>query len=169
MQLVRSKDSGKTWLAPVSIADFQWDFNSCPHVGGGIAATHEKGATRLHATIWTGASGKAGLYYASSDTHGQTWNEPHKIGTPLAWHPDLASDGKNRVVVVWDSMAGLLPEVSFSESSDNGQSWTTPARLSPAGKPATHPQIVHMNGRFRVFWTTLYPDKPATAESALIP
>jgi hypothetical protein len=169
MQLVRSKDSGKTWLAPVSIADFQWDFNSCPHVGGGIAATHEKGATRLHATIWTGASGKAGLYYASSDTHGQTWNEPHKIGAPLAWHPDLASDGKNRVVVVWDSMAGLLPEVSFSESSDNGQSWTPPARLSPAGKPATHPQIVHLNGQFRVFWTTLYPDKPATAESALIP
>ena len=169
MQLVRSKDSGKTWLAPVSIADFQWDFNSCPHVGGGIAATHEKGATRLHATIWTGASGKAGLYYASSDTNGQTWNEPHKIGAPLAWHPDLASDGKNRVVVVWDSMAGLLPEVSFSESSDNGQSWTPPARLSPAGKPATHPQIVHLNGQFRVFWTTLYPDKPATAESALIP
>jgi hypothetical protein len=28
---------------------------------------------------------------------------------------------------------------------------------------------VHLNGQFRVFWTTLYPDKPATAESALIP
>ncbi len=169
MQLVRSRDSGKTWLTPVSIADFQWDFNSCPHVGGGIATSHEKGATRLHTAIWTGATGKAGLYYVASDNHGQTWNEPRKIGAPLAWHPDLASDGKSKVIVVWDSMAGLLPEVSFSASSDNGETWTAPARLSPEGKPATHPQIVQVNGQFRVFWTTLYPDQPATAESASIP
>jgi hypothetical protein len=169
MQLVRSTDSGKTWLPPVPIANFQWDFNSCPHVGGGLATSHEQGSTRVHAAIWTGAPGKAGLYYAASNDHGQSWAEPRKIGAPLAWHPDLASDGKNRVVIVWDSMAGLLPEVSYSASSDNGQTWSPPARLSPEGKPATHPQVVHSNGHFNVFWTTLYPDRPATTESAHIP
>src|SRR3712207_7239577 len=43
MALVASADAGATWGEPVRVGRFDWDFDGCPHVGGGLA-TAQTGA-----------------------------------------------------------------------------------------------------------------------------
>lgn len=162
MFLVSSGDAGTQWTQPVPVGDFQWDINMCPHVGGALATCLGPKGQRLHATVWTGASGKSGLYHLLSDDSGKTWSLPHKMNIPMSWHSHLAADAKGRVAIVWDTMTASSPEVWSATSLDAGDSWSAPVRLSEPGVPAGFPRVVPISDGFRVFWTSERPEQPAT-------
>ncbi len=162
MYLVSSRNAGAEWTSPAAVGDFRWDINMCPHVGGALATCAGPKGQRLHATVWTGASGKSGLYHLLSDDSGQTWSAPHKMNVPMSWHPHLAADGKGRVAAVWDTMTASSPEVWSAISVDAGDTWSAPARLSQEGVPAGFPRVVPAGDGFRVFWTSEKPGQPAT-------
>lgn len=162
MHLVTSDDEGTSWKQPAVVGNFQWSLNACPHVGGALSTCAGPTGERLHAAVWTGASGLSGLYHLRSDDAGKTWSPPHKMNIPMAWHPHLASDSRGRVVAVWDTMAAVSGEVWYAVSTDAGETWSAPKRLSEEGKPASFPRVVPSQKGFRVFWTSEVPDHPAT-------
>ncbi|MDB6172670.1 MAG: exo-alpha-sialidase [Chthoniobacteraceae bacterium] len=160
MQLVRSPDSGRHWLPPAATGAFDWQFNGCPHVGGGLAITGEGTSSILHTLSWTGKVERVGVYHIAIPNGGQPGSEPKQLGDSTASHPDLAAAGQGRIAAVWDSRE--TSGIWGSTSTDAGRNWSEPKRLSSIDTPATHPRVISTGKGFRVFWTE------ETAEGAMV-
>jgi hypothetical protein len=169
MHVVTSQDAGQEWSKPVPVGGFQWDFSACPHVGGALITQHTPAGEQLHAAVWTGAPGASGLYHLRSDDAGRSWTAPHKMNVPLAWHPALAADSKNRLLAVWDTMTAASPETWGALSPDGGLTWNPPVLLSQPSAPAAHPRVVALENGFRVFWTEERPLQTAGWKSVVFP
>lgn len=68
--LARSVDGGQTFTEPVRVHTDAWRIEGCPHAGPGVAVDEEG---RVHVVWYTGAEGKAGVYYAASADGGATF------------------------------------------------------------------------------------------------
>ena len=55
MALQRSSDEGKTWQQASVVGKFGWQFDGCPHVGGGLVYTGTDQPQQLHSVVWTGS------------------------------------------------------------------------------------------------------------------
>lgn len=160
MALATTTDSGEHWSLDGPVGDFGWAFDGCPHLGGGIAATHAGDAERVHAVVWTGHAEKHGLYLVRSDDQGATWSPPDPLGGELARHSDIAGAGRT-VVVAWDESRAIWRSVS----RDQGQTWGAPLRLSAEGQIASHPIVAQVGVQFAVFWTERGADNRLTWRS----
>jgi hypothetical protein len=152
MAVAATQDGGRTWQRLATVGAFNWAFEGCPHVGGGLGATvDERGNRRLHATAWTAEEKKEGLYHLQSADMGTTWSAPRQITSAAAKHSDLAADGA-RLLIAWEALEGGRSQILAALSEDAGKSWAEPKRLAQ-GFSASHPLTVASDGRFLVFWT----------------
>jgi hypothetical protein len=106
MRLVRSRDQGRRWLPPVAAGAFDWQFQGCPHAGGGLAMLGSGASAVFHTLIWTGKPGRAGVYHVSLSGATSPGSEPTPLGDPTSSHPDLAAGEPGLLCAVWDSAAG---------------------------------------------------------------
>jgi hypothetical protein len=166
MKVVTSRGNAG-WKSPVTVGNFNWQFNACPHVGGALVRRDSPNGEQLHAAVWTGAPDLSGLYHLRSDDGGGTWSAPHKMNVPLAWHPALAVNPAGRIAAVWDTMAAVAPETWAALSDDGGVTWAAPIRLSEPEAPAAHPRVVPIKNGFRAFWTEERPPEAAVLRSAV--
>jgi hypothetical protein len=158
-----------TWSAPVSVGGFKWEFQGCPHVGGGLAAGGEKSSPIWHAVVWTGMEDSFGVHHVSSADAGATWSKTQIIAGKGASHPDIAARGQE-VIMVWDTTSEKGSHIEAALSSDGGKNWQTPVRLSNAASSASHPRVVTTEtGGFRVFWTQRQGEGATTWQSAPLP
>jgi len=162
MALVSSLDSGATWSSPVPVGRFNWDFQGCPHVGGGLLGTDG----RVHALVWTGAAGHSGAYHMHSADRGRTWSAPQRLGDADARRGDLASAGAGSLAAVWDRVADGESRVYAATSSDGGKTWSEPVPLSSPGVNAAYPRVVALAGGYRAFWTESVPGQPSAWRTA---
>ncbi len=169
MRLVRSRDRGQRWLPAVAAGGFDWQFDGCPHVGGGLALAGRGANSVFHTLAWTGKTGRTGIYHVAVTGGDQPGSEPKQIGDATASHPDLAADAEGRLAAVWDSRAGETSSIWGAISADAGQSWSKPQRLSSATATATHPRVVIAGQGFRVFWTEESDGKPIMWATAVLP
>ena len=147
MTLLSSNDNGQNWQSKKTVGEFDWHFDGCPHVGGGIAFDENND---FYASIWTGEASKSGLYTVNSVT-----NSPVKI-SKNATHSDIVVL-ENRVIVVWDEMSKDGTGIFFAESTEKGTTWTTPRRLSANSTNSTHPRIVASENNALILWTEKQP------------
>ena len=147
MTLLSSSDNGSSWKSKKTVGEFNWHFDGCPHVGGGIAFDKNNA---FYASVWTGESSKSGLYTVNSMT-----NLPVKIGK-TATHSDIAVLD-NRVVIVWDEMSKNGTGIFSAQSVDNGATWSTPRRLSANDTKSTHPRIIAIENNALILWTEKQP------------
>ncbi len=150
MRLAIAEEEGKSWKT-FPMAPFNWDFQGCPHVGGGLA--FEIATPFLHSFLWTGKEEFAGLYYVSSADLGRSWTKAKQIGAASASHPDIATGKAGTVAAVWDEAGESGSSIWASISRDRGQTWKKAARLSGKSHPAQQPRVVAVADGFRVFWT----------------
>lgn len=166
MNLTLSTDGGAQWAPPRPVGNFGWQFNGCPHVGGGLAFS----PSALHAVVWTGLSDRSGVHYLSSPDRGQTWSKLHRLGSSAASHPDIATSPDNQhIAAVWDEHTAEGPAIWCARSKDGGVTWSVPTQISKTGASATHPRVVATGSGFRAFWTVSIGDNPATWVSAPLP
>lgn len=147
MTLLSSNDFGKNWQKKETVGDFNWHFDGCPHVGGAITFDEN---SAFYASVWTGLESKSGLYTVNS-----ILKTPVKIGKN-ATHSDITIF-KNRLILVWDEMSKDGTGVFVSESTDKGENWSTPRRLSELGTKATHPRIIVNDESALILWTEKKP------------
>ncbi|MDD5227530.1 MAG: sialidase family protein [Methylococcales bacterium] len=147
MTLLSSSDYGDLWQSKKTVGQFDWHFDGCPHVGGGITFDENND---FYASVWTGEVSKSGLYTVNSIT-----NSPVKIGRN-ATHSDIAIL-ENRVVVVWDEMSVEGTGIFTAQSVDKGATWSTPRRLSANSTNSTHPRIVASENNALILWTEKQP------------
>ncbi len=147
MSLISSKNNGTTWQSKKTVGEFNWHFDGCPHVGGGIVFDEKN---NFYASIWTGKTDKSGLYALNSTT-----NTPIKLGKN-AVHSDIAIL-ESRVIVVWDEISKEGTGIFSAQSTDQGKTWSVPNRLSAKGTNSTHPRIVAMQKTALILWTEKKP------------
>jgi hypothetical protein len=152
MRLALGSSDGRRWRNAGTVGAFDWQFNGCPHCGGGIAAGPGK-AGWLHGVVWSGKEAAEGLYYLRSADRGGHWSPPLRIGDGRSRESDIAVLPDGRVGVVFAGPADNREGVQFIESTDAGMTWSTPELLSLADAVVDHPRIVATSAGFRVFWT----------------
>ena len=59
MALQQSSDNGKTWRRTSTVGEFNWQFDGCPHVGGGLAAFTRRWAMPLAQPCLDGGRAKS--------------------------------------------------------------------------------------------------------------
>jgi hypothetical protein len=157
MALLQSQDAGKTWQRLSTVGEFNWQFDGCPHVGGGlIQSVSDK---KLHSLVWTGVDQKAGLYYLASEDNGISWSTPKKMGEQ-AVHGDIATVD-NTVAAIWDEMEAEGTAIFYSTSNNNGLTWNAPIRITDGKAVATHPRLMATKHGLVAFWTEKLNKQPS--------
>lgn len=151
MGLAVSKSRDEAWDLKGPVGEFEWQFDGCPHVGGGLAREDIGSSTRLHSTVWTGKEKQAGVYYLLSFDRGSNWADPELLD-PFGRHSDIATGPEGQIVAVWDSMRGGDFSIYLRVSNDSGTSWDQPEKISSHGVTATYPRLVDVGAGFLVFW-----------------
>ena len=107
MVIASSTDNGKTFSDPVRIAEDNFEFSGCVHVGAPMEID-SKG--NLHTVWYTGKEGAPGMYYSTSTDNGKTFSEPIKV-LVSDWIPPqrifLTIDDNDTVWVTWEDATGL--------------------------------------------------------------
>lgn len=166
MSVVLAADTENQWQAPIKIGNFNWEFNGCPHVGGGIAFTETDADPIMHTAVWTGQNDQAGVYYFASSDLGKTWTESVRFGGKTSTHPDIAVNG-NDLLIVWSETAEEHSSTYAARSKDAGKTWSEKQQLSAKGVNASHPRVAHTQTGFRIFWTAEKEGSPSVVESTL--
>jgi hypothetical protein len=169
MSLAISTDGGKNWTGGKTVGSFGWQFDGCPHVGGGFAVGGSSEKPVWHATVWTGQADRLGLYYLKSEDRAGTWADPVRLGDDGASHPDVGADVQGRVAAVWHRRMGEVTVIESAFSLDEGKTWSAPSVLSRGSANATHPRLIPADGGLRAFWTEQTGEAPAQWRSHLIP
>jgi hypothetical protein len=151
---------GNVWVKNGSVGNFNWRIKGCPETGGGLAVTPDG---TLHALVWTGLEGSAGLYVTRSASS-ETWSVPRRIGGADAQHGDLASRGE-ALAAVWDEDGAVMA----AQSADAGRSWGTPVRLSGGTARPANPRIVAAGEGFLALWTQTDDHGEQTLEMRHLP
>jgi len=141
------------WQYLSHVGEFNWQFDGCPHIGGGLAFQTIIDKKRLHSIVGTGHPEHLGVYYLQSDDSGKSWSTAKQLGNESAIHADIAAHGNGRVIAVWDMMGEAGLAIFFAESKDYGKNWSTAQQLSAIEMRASHPRIVKTAQGFLAAWT----------------
>jgi uncharacterized protein YceK len=167
MALLQSTDDGKSWRHVSMVGDFDWEFDGCPHVGGGLTFTGTDNPRQLHSLVWTGAEGKSGLYHLTSKNNGNCWSTPQKLGN-AAIHSDIAALDSDHIVAIWDEMERDGSSIFYAKSEDGGTTWLTATRLTQPSNAATHPRLVATEHGLLALWTEKPNKQPGQLAWVLI-
>lgn len=162
MSLMQSFNGGRAWQRISTVGDFQWKFNGCPHVGGGLAYLENDDAAQLHSIVWTGIEDNPGLYHLASYNNGQTWTMPTKLGV-TAIHGDIAVHDSRHIIAIWNELEADGLSIFYTTSENAGASWVTPTRLTETKNAATQPKLVSTPHGILAMWT----EKPHKQPSRL--
>ena len=168
MSLIQSTDHGVTWQTAGVVGDFQWQFDGCPHIGGGLAAITVNAKTWLHSIVWTGVEHKQGLYYLGSEDDGRHWSTPH-LFSAQGLHGDIVAQTPEDVRAIWDERNAEGALIKFANSHDGGKHWSSALSLSTPGAVATHPRLLQSSTGTLAFWTEKSAKEPSRWAMAWIP
>jgi hypothetical protein len=151
MVVATSRDSARTFDAPLLVHADGWKIAACPHRGGSIAADARG---RLYAAWYTeGAEGGPDVLFATS-ADGRRFSAPRRLHTATGSIPDhvrMAVDGAGRAVVVWEDSTAVRRRVIMRTTVDGGRTLSPPQTLTQAVK-AFAPDVVTAPDGFLVVW-----------------
>jgi hypothetical protein len=145
----KSLDGGKTWSPITAVSP------GFPSHGGGVAAPLlvEPGG-RIDAAFWVLSGGAQApyalppghIYFTSSADGGRTWSKPvairpaaGRIGSLVTWiDVNLSIDAARNLYATWDAQSPGGDIGWLSYSTDRGQMWAPPRRVTPDHDKAEH-------------------------------
>jgi Neuraminidase (sialidase) len=160
-------DTSLSWQRLATVGEFKWNFEGCPHIGGGLTVVPT--SQQFHATVSTGKTDKAGLYYLSSDDKGSTWSSPVQFGDSSAIYSDIAVSNQGILLSAWDQLSENGLQIIYSSSLDGGKTWSEPEVLSKPDLSATHPRVIAMQDNFLVLWTEVENEGLSELRTATLP
>jgi len=151
---LRTRSYDRHLWQPARIAGrFDWHFSGCPHCGGDLVATLTRyGKSRLHAAVWTGKPGQAGLYFLHSTDNGGHW-QSRRIAGENSRNPVLAARNDRQLGLVYTEGSPSHQIILFTHSENAGKTWRKPLVIHQSDTRIESPQLVAINNRYKVFWT----------------
>ena len=134
LRFARSDDGGRTWRAPVTVAD------SALFASYNFHALHVAADGLLYAAWLDGRHGKSAAYTARSDDGGVTWSRNVRVdmgeSCPCC-RTALASGANGRLYLAWRSvLPGNVRDIVVARSDDRGATWGGRRRCVAAGARA---------------------------------
>jgi len=146
--IARSGDNGKTFGAPVPVHKDGWVFPGCPHAGPSLDVDSEGS---LHVAWYTGKEGSAGLFYARSQTNGDSFSEPEPLATGAAVAPSLSSmvaEDSGTLWMTWEDRRNGAPELHTVRTAFDGVG----RRMRPEVIQGSHPSVSSEGGTQVFAW-----------------
>ena len=148
----RFNDDGT--LGPLQrISEDGWKIDACPMHGPSLAIGPDG---IWHATWFTGAAGKAGLYYARSSDQGATFSPPQALGNPAnkPTRPQVVAGSGANVWRAWKEFDGQITTVQVQHSGDAGVTWSATAAMASTQGASDHPQLLAKGDGVYLSWLT---------------
>jgi hypothetical protein len=148
----RLNDDGT--LGPLRrIAEDGWKIDACPMHGPSLAIGPD---ATWHATWFTGAAGKAGLYYARSSNQGASFSAPQALGKPAAkpTRPQVVVGPGQQVWRAWKEFDGQATSVQAQHSADAGATWGATMEVAHTRGASDHPQLLAHGDEVYLSWLT---------------
>jgi thiol-disulfide isomerase/thioredoxin len=133
-----------------TVGAFNWDFDGCPHIGGGIAFDQQQ---TIHTLVGTAHDEYAGVHYQYSKDGGLTWSASQQMGDDTAVHSDIAVTKANHVVATWDYMTEHGLQVVYATKQLDDKQWSDAQIISTQEKSATHPRVLAFEDSALIVWT----------------
>lgn len=140
------------WQLLSTVGEFDWFFEGCPHIGGGIAFEQKEQHNHIHTIVGTGHPEHSGIYYFQSTDGGKQWSEPLRLGDDSGLHGDIAINKNGRLVAVWDGFAENKLAIFAAERNDDG-TFSDPVKISASNFRAAYPRVVPAGDQFLIVWT----------------
>lgn len=139
-------------MAPVRLSHENWNVAGCPHHGPSLSIASDG---VYHATWFSNAPERQGLFYAHSADQGKTFSAPLNFGNPEAQpaHPYVLSLG-SRVYLVWKEFDGENSGIFGMRSGDGGKSWSAPEKLASTSDVSDWPLLISANNQVYLSWNT---------------
>lgn len=139
-------------MEPVRVSQENWNIAACPHHGPSLSITS---GGIYHATWFSNAPGRQGLFYAHSADQGKTFSSPLHFGNLEAQpaHPYVLSLG-SRVYLAWKEFDGESTAILGMHSGDGGKSWSAPEKLASTSEVSDWPTLISENGKAYLSWNT---------------
>jgi hypothetical protein len=148
----RLNDDGT--LGPLQrIAEDGWKIDACPMHGPSLSIGADG---TWHATWFTGAAGKAGLYYARSSNQGATFSTPQALGMAAdkPARPQVVTGPGQNVWRAWKEFDGHITTVQAQHSGDGGARWDATVALASTQGASDHPQLLAHGDGVYLSWLT---------------
>lgn len=143
---------GQNWQRLGTVGEFNWFFEGCPHIGGGMAFGQGEYRNHVHTVVGTGHPEHSGIYYLQSTDGGKQWSAPLRMGDDSGLHGDVAINEYGRLVVVWDGFAENGLAIFAAEKREDG-TFSDPVRVSSPDVRAAFPRVVPAGKEFLIVWT----------------
>lgn len=127
-----------------------WRIDGCPHHGGDIAIDARGGR---HLVWFTGAEGKAGLYYRRVDGARMTPVHPFGDLDAQAGHPVVLAR-QERIFLAWREFDGKQHRIRVMVSRDRGDTWMMPAIRATTAGAADYPLLLANRDEAWLGWNT---------------
>jgi len=139
-------------MVPVRLSHESWNVAGCPHHGPSLSIAADG---VYHATWFSNAPERQGLFYAYSADRGRTFSAPLNFGNPEAQpaHPYVLSLG-SRVYLVWKEFDGENTGIFGMRSGDGGKSWSVPEKLADTSDMSDWPLLIGTNNQAYLSWNT---------------
>lgn len=134
------------------VSNDDWQINSCPHHGPGLAVDANGG---WHVTWFTKGKNRQGLFYASSSDGGKSFSTPDKFGddAKAPGHPVVIA-AKGRLYRVWKEFDGTTTTIPMQMSRDGGKSWSATKVIAETTDASDHPELVADRKTAYLSWVT---------------
>mgnify|MGYP000895577916 CR=1 FL=1 len=135
---------------PSRASEDGWQLNGCPHHGGDLAIDAQGSR---HLAWFTGAAGKAGLWYRRIDgaqarpamSFGDAERQPG--------HAAIFVHGDS-VHLAWQEYDGKALRIRVMSSHDRGERWGQPATQASTAHGADYPQLLGGRGKVWLAWNS---------------
>jgi hypothetical protein len=143
---LRSVDSGDSWEEPREIyhADSEYHIQSL---------RLERYMTNLHIVyILTLPNANKEVYYMRSTDNGNNWEEPVRLTINVVDSEilQIAVD-ENNIHVIWDEVRLSGRYLYYTRSTDNGESWDEPQKLTDQTQ-SVYSSIIAFNNNIHLVW-----------------
>jgi hypothetical protein len=145
--LIHSKKKTKFKTKPVNIT---------PHSGAAFSPRIALASDEALNIVWSDANepGQRAIFVRSTD-QGGSFTDPFVVSgsSTSAFDPEIAIDSTDAINIVWQDEDSGASAIMFARSTDGGQTFSTPAKVSTGAGRAIEARIAaDSKGRLNVVW-----------------
>jgi hypothetical protein len=156
--LTFSRDSGRSFEAPIRVSDDRWVLDGCPENGPAIAVDQHNAVHILWPTLVSGpAAGdepELGLFYSTS-RNGRDYTQRYRIPTQgIPRHPQIAVAPDGLLALAWDEQLNGTRRVVVADAVSNGGGIRITRAAIRNSERGEYAAIAGVDDGFAAAWTS---------------